>query len=258
MKIVSNQILALLQSKHSNDVFIPECKTGPTQVGSHQRFDAWVMPRSWVNHTTIGYEIKVSRQDFLGDDKWRGYLKYCHEFYFVCPPGIIQPQELDDGIGLLVCSANATRLYRKRKARRRDITISSGIWIYILMARVVVRREYVQETNQFSFWKSWLQRKKDYKNIGYLVSKRLQNLIKKDIYEIDQENKRLKNSIENLEIIKQFCIANKINYNYTSDWQLQNILDRASGLETIKQIRLLEKELKQFRENIEPLLKKGL
>jgi hypothetical protein len=63
----SYEIITLLKQKHYDDIFIPECKDGPTQLGSHLRMDAWVMKKSWANSCFIGYEEKVSRSDFLQD-----------------------------------------------------------------------------------------------------------------------------------------------------------------------------------------------
>ena len=65
-----------------------------------------VIPRSPRQHATI--------------DKWRGYLPYCNQFYFVTPPGLVDPGEVGSDAGLIVCSKNATRLYTKRKAPTRD------------------------------------------------------------------------------------------------------------------------------------------
>ena len=47
------------------------------------------------------FEVKASRSDFTGDDKWHHYIKYCHTFSFVCPYGLIAKDELPPGIGLL-------------------------------------------------------------------------------------------------------------------------------------------------------------
>lgn len=66
----SSAIVALLAARHVNDVFIPECKDGPTQSGSHLRMDAWAMNKSWAHPCAIGYEVKVTRADFIGDNKW--------------------------------------------------------------------------------------------------------------------------------------------------------------------------------------------
>lgn len=52
----------------------------------------------------IGYEIKVDRQDFRADEKWPGYLDYCHQLWFVAPKGVITAEDLDSldpDVGLL-------------------------------------------------------------------------------------------------------------------------------------------------------------
>lgn len=70
-----------------------------------------VRPGSMVDVATIdlktwivrGFEIKRSRQDFLRDDKWYGYLPFFNYFWFATPhPGIVLPEDLPDEIGLLV------------------------------------------------------------------------------------------------------------------------------------------------------------
>ena len=67
--------------------------------GEGRRIDMFYFNR-W-NRETKGYEIKVSRADFLQDKKWESYLKFCNWFYFVTPVGIIDPKELPDSIGLI-------------------------------------------------------------------------------------------------------------------------------------------------------------
>jgi len=66
---------------------------------ANRRIDAFYLRVH--DKTTKGYEIKVSRSDFLGDDKWDNYLKYCNYFYFVAPKGLIGKHELPDGVGLI-------------------------------------------------------------------------------------------------------------------------------------------------------------
>jgi len=67
--------------------------------GSKKRIDAFYFNR-W-NREAIGYEVKISRQDFLHDKKWEGYLEYCTKFYFAAPKGVIKPEELPESIGLI-------------------------------------------------------------------------------------------------------------------------------------------------------------
>jgi len=40
------------------------------------------MPRPLLNPACTGYDIKISRSDFLGDEKWTGYLPLCNLLYF--------------------------------------------------------------------------------------------------------------------------------------------------------------------------------
>lgn len=73
MTLTSAAVVELLRAKHSGDVFVEECKNGPTHSagrGGMVRMDAWAMPRSWAHPAVSGYEVKISRSDFLGDDKW--------------------------------------------------------------------------------------------------------------------------------------------------------------------------------------------
>lgn len=132
----SRDIIQLLKNRHREDVFVPECKNGSTHFGHHIRLDAWAMRKSWANAATFGYEIKVSRKDFLSDDKWTGYLDYCDMFYFVCPHGMIQPEELSESAGLLWVFKQGSGLRLKKKAPHRSVVIPEDFYRYLLMCRV--------------------------------------------------------------------------------------------------------------------------
>jgi len=200
-KITANVLLQALLNKHCTEVCVPQCKTGPTQGWGPGLLimDLWVMYRSWTNPKTICYEIKVSRNDFLKDDKWRGYLDFCSEFYFVAPPGIIQPTELPPEAGLLVCPG--TRLFTKKKAVSRDVLIPDLLWRYVLMARTTIVTE--RTFNQKGYWEGWLKDRKINGEFGCRVSKAIQETIKNEIEKVRIENRDLKQENENLEAIKQ-------------------------------------------------------
>lgn len=200
--ITAKDIIDLLAVKHSQDVFVAECKTGPSYGRACQRFDAWVLPRSYTQFRTIGYEVKVSRGDFMQDDKWQGYLPYCHEFNFVAPPGVIEPGELPEGIGLYVTSKNGTRLFRKRKAARRDIDIDISIYLYILISRCYIQGEY-NTPSQTEYWVKWLEDKDASLKIGHMASKRLGELYKINVQEVRTENRMLKDRINALEYMEK-------------------------------------------------------
>ncbi len=138
--ITADHISHLLAAKHKDDLFVAECKNGQSYGHNLLRIDAWVMLRTWSPPTTIGYEIKVNRQDFERDQKWIGYTDYCHQFYFVCPAGLIKSHELPKGVGLIWTTLNGERLQTKVRADRRNPEPLKAIELmrYVLMARSVI------------------------------------------------------------------------------------------------------------------------
>jgi len=193
--ISSKMILKLLATKHASDVFVSECKDGPTwgsgPYGSHLRMDAWVMKRSWANPLVIVYEAKIARGDFLGDEKWHLYLPYCNEFYFVCPTGLLAVEELPAEAGLLYVSRTGSRLYLKKKAQRRTVEIPEALYRYILMSRSRIDPEHEIDKNPggtAQYWREWLAQKGDNRKLGYEVS----TAIRRKVAAVEAENRRLR------------------------------------------------------------------
>lgn len=193
----------LLAERHKDDVFVPECKTGPSGVGS-LRLDGWAMKRSWSTPTTWGYEIKVSRSDFLNDDKWTGYLDCCSEFYWVCPWGLIQPNEVGRGAGLIYATKTGTRLVRKVKAVSRDVQIPESLWRYLLMSRTNIVRD-MHEANQETpaeYWHRWLKNRQIDRSFGARVGKAIRQAIEEQIFDVQNENERMKREVGRFESIR--------------------------------------------------------
>ena len=134
------EIRKLLEKKHSKDIIVFECKNGQTWDTKELRIlDAWVLKRTYNPLTFIGYEIKENRYDFEQDQKWTRYLDLCHEFYFVCPAGLIKSVDLPSYyIGLIW--ATKSRLHIKRKAERinPDMNKVNKLLLYILMSRIKI------------------------------------------------------------------------------------------------------------------------
>lgn len=204
MKITAKNLIDLLAVRHSGDIFVPECKNGPTQGASNLlKLDAWAMKRSWTNPITYGYEIKVSRSDFLSDNKWTGYLKYCSHFSFVAPTGVIKPDELPKRVGLIVPTKNGNKLLTKKKAPPRNVKIPEDLFRYVLMCRATIGSD-ISEGN-LEFWKSWLEDKEVSTELGRRVSKSLRKTIAEKITNVEIENMRLKSQNESLATISKFC-----------------------------------------------------
>ena len=132
-------IQKLLQSRHSGDVYVPECKTGETWTNKDLRIlDGWCLKRTYSPLTTIGYEIKCTRADFEQDQKWTKYLAYCHYFYFVCPAGLIRAYDLPPEIGIIWASKD--KLHTKHSAERSnpDPEKLNALLTYVLMSRSAI------------------------------------------------------------------------------------------------------------------------
>lgn len=199
MKPDSSHLLKLLRERHAEDVFVPECKNGPTQsVSNFARVDAWAMKKSWTRPCVWGYEIKVSRTDFVGDSKWMSYLPMCNELYFVAPKGLIRPDELSADVGLL--EVNGSRLVTKKKSGYRDIQIPENVWRYILMCRTNIKGEDKGDSDSVAYWRSWLEQKAEERELGYRVSRAIRDHVDR-VYE---ENRHLRQQMESYEQHKQF------------------------------------------------------
>lgn len=133
--ITSRDVRDLLEIKHRDDKIVHEAPTGPHAGRGYGQIDTWVLRTSWTQATTIGYEIKVTRRDFLADQKWMKYLPLCNEFYFVVAPGVCGLEEVPEAAGLMVCSKNAARLFTKKKAPYREAEDLDLIFRAVLMNR---------------------------------------------------------------------------------------------------------------------------
>lgn len=208
------KILGLLADKHAGDVFVRECKNGPSQMTTHLRIDAWAMKRSWSKPCVTAYEVKVSRADFLRDDKWPGYLPYSNQFYFVAPSGVVLPDELPAEVGLLLVSQTGTKLYTKKKAQHRAVDIPESLFRYILMSRAVIRNERgigvspnPGATTSKEFWEDWLKEKKIDREFGYMVGKTMHQRFKQEVHAVRNENNRLKLLVASHEKVQDFLCS---------------------------------------------------
>jgi hypothetical protein len=248
-------VLQLLRDRHADDVFVSECKNGPTHIADDlQILDAWVMRKSWAHPLIIGYEIKVARSDFMQDTKWQGYLKWCNEFYFVCPSNVIRPEELPPEVGLIWCSKNMTRLFSKRKAVYRQIDSPDALFRYILMARARITRDQQPKENNIAYWKKWMKQREGKLLLGRSVSRRLNKVVDEQIDKVARENKRLKTRSEELEEIRELLHKLGIDSDWISSYaverriaELQGALPK--GLES--SIKRTISALENFQQNIQ-------
>jgi hypothetical protein len=169
----------LLAARHPADnwVYVPRCKTGPTAYATHLHImDAWAFRKSWAHPCAVGYEIKVDRGDFLRDEKWRKYLAYTNQFFFVAPKRVIQPNELPPEAGLMEATTNCRLLLVKKQSVYRDAEILPGVYQYVLMHRAQIKAlEWGQDREErVRWWREWLENQGCMAEVGHRVSKALQ------------------------------------------------------------------------------------
>lgn len=141
-RITSTDIKVALKEMHNSrsTYFITECKTCSTYFPDPQGlliFDGLAITKSYTKPCIVGYEIKVSRSDFLGDNKWHLYLQYCNEFFFVVPKGLVSKDELPEGVRLIYYDPDAKQELRTvKKAQYRKIEEPVGAYKYIIYSRL--------------------------------------------------------------------------------------------------------------------------
>lgn len=184
--------MELLRDRHAGEFFIEEAKTGSSwgrSLGSGERLDGWVLRNTWSPLTTVGYEIKISRADFSADHKWRDYLPYCHQFYFVVPAGLVNKGEIAAEAGLLWAYANrltAIKAAPRRDARAEDLV---SIMAYALMSRArAVRNMYEANAVARDEWRAWLLGEMRDGHIGHLVGAKLRERLDR-LYWFEQRAK---------------------------------------------------------------------
>lgn len=191
MTISSGTIVELLRVKHAKDVFVTECKDGPSQSASHSRLDVWAMKKSWANPLSVGYEIKVSRGDFLQDNKWRSYLPCCNEFSFVAPKGLIKVDELSAECGLIEL-VGTSRLVTRKRAPYRQIEPPETLYRYLLMCRAKITREWHdQQQSKADRLREWLACKDENQQLAWEVSNAVKDHVRKVQAKNDELTKRM-------------------------------------------------------------------
>lgn len=252
-------LLQLLRDRHAKDILVDECMMGP---GGSRRMDAWVLVPTWSPPTYIGYEIKVSRSDFLNDSKWPAYLPACHQFYWVCPYGLIKPEEVSEGAGLLWASKNGTKLYAKVKAPRREVdqVAVRKLMQHVLMCRTKIvpgvfsgRREAAEDRLAQS--KKLLDQLSERKRIGASLAYKLSQRGREAVL----ENAKLREKIERWGQFRALLVAHGVDPE-ASRWQGEDQIRKAIGLVDKSiglDLRRHAKRLEQAADAVDALRGKG-
>lgn len=84
----------------------------------------------------VVHEVKVSRADFLADlakpQKRAGYARFSEAFFYVAPGGMIKPEEIPDGCGLLEERTPGDFTFVKR-AKRKKVELTARDFMNLIL-----------------------------------------------------------------------------------------------------------------------------
>lgn len=252
-KVTSIDIKKALAGYHPKDYFITECKTCSTYFPDPQgmlKFDGLAMTRSYTAPCITGYEIKISRSDFLGDNKWHLYLQYCNEFYFVVPAGLIAKEEIPENVGLIYYYPEKEKLLKKRKAVYRKIEEPVGIYKYIIYSRLDQERIPFYE-NRAEYAKDYLADQSEKRNIGWKLGSRMAQ----DLHDCQERLEKLANvesQLEQFHKIEKILEKHQIpgwRWRWDEEDRLKG-LDEALGSSYPKGLNMVENSLQTALDNL--------
>lgn len=181
--------------------FFSELRVGTGYTGgSHnqvkipeQRLDGWTI-NCWPSKglTTIAFEIKVSRSDFLSEianpDKRQQAISLSNEFYFVVPDGLIKVDEIPEECGLIAAKENSIRIVKK------PVSNDDPLLNWHFVASIARRSGEVSTET-------------------YRVEKQRSSRILRQLEQVKKENRRLKEAIN-----ERISIAWYLERNYPELW----------------------------------------
>jgi len=255
-------INSLITYRHREDMLFAEAMQGSSRrvdAGvSRRRLDYWVVVPSWSKPRYIGYEVKVSRSDFLRDDKAHTYESQCTEFIWVTAKGVVHDiREIPEGHGWQELSANGARIVTKKKAPRikPDTNAIHNAIKSVLMRAIAPRAGLTKR----EFFEVWLERREIDNTLGRMVSRKLRQEITEKINKVEAENIRLKRENKHLQSVKEMIEDADLKHCYSSAGVAQQLIaqakEAASGISvgTIQRIDRARVKLERITKELRDL-----
>lgn len=253
MKVRATDIKHALSLKHREDFFLTEVKNGSTWSNNALAImDALAIKKSWAKPCLTGYEVKVSRSDFMNDEKWPIYKSLCHRFYFACPKDLIQPDELPDDVGLVWFNPEKKNIYTRKKAPFRDIELSADLFYYIILSRLDNEKHPFFSSNR-EMMEQYVLDKASKRELGMKVASKMAMQmaeLETEAAHLKNKNERLTFQNEQFESLLKVMEKHGLNANR---WNAEDELDKALStavppkfLETIETIQKASNRLTEI------------
>jgi hypothetical protein len=107
----------------TGEAVVTEMGLGARYISTGGFVDVASFRLSWTNGRLVGWEVKVSRADFLADvraGKWARYTVYFDRFFFAAPVGLLKKGEIPKGCGLIVRGAQSWTTTKASRMQRPD------------------------------------------------------------------------------------------------------------------------------------------
>lgn len=185
--ISSSKVLTLLRQKYDKDHITYDEIKG---VVGNGRLDFLAVRASWSHPVIEAHEVKVSRRDFVQDNKWHPYLQSCHLFWFVTAPHVVKDvSEIPEEAGWMEVSANAARLFVRKKAPRRVMSDCNEAKVYKQMLhKGFYGKSYLDPSlSRVSALRAFVMQREESSELAYCVSRKIQAVVAA----VKAENKKL-------------------------------------------------------------------
>ncbi|HYG60717.1 MAG TPA: MmcB family DNA repair protein [Symbiobacteriaceae bacterium] len=249
-------IKQVLQKKHAQETFFTEVKTGPTIAASSsdlQKIDALAIKPSWSNPCFTAYEVKVSRNDFMRDDKWANYRNYCHRFYFACPSGLIKPEELPEDVGLVWVNADGGYSVR-RAALFRPIEIPWEMLYYLVISRMDHERHPFFSSRR-EYFEAFVADRADRAALKYRVSTKWAGLLKElqeKVSAAEHTAKKAEKGLKALEVLREFNVYTGYGDDF-NDFELRQRLTTGAGKRAVAAVQRAAVHLQEAMKQLQAL-----
>ncbi len=204
----AHDVEGLLRVKYADYFYRSEMQG----VKGNGRLDGIAIRPSWAHPEVHGFEIKVSRRDFIQDDKWTAYLPSCKQFWFVTGPGIVDKAEIPEQAGWIEASAQGARLLIRKKAPVRKMTPEDEAHLF---RRIIHGIHYAgqrapwngEEVSAEDRLRLWLKEKEDKATLSGLVSAKIRRIVGA----VNERNHQLQVENASLKELKAACDSLGVN-----------------------------------------------
>ena len=233
-KLSARQVTMALRNRFEpKHVVFTEVKDGATYGRLHRRLDLVAIKKTWTPVTILCAEVKVSRSDFLRDDKWPEYMALCNKFYWACPKGLIKPDEIDTKCGLIY-AYNEARCRVVKKALYRVQSPDTMLLLYLILWRADLSKSS-RKQNMAAILEEMNLRKEIGDRYAYHVSTQLREA-ERVVVEAKQDRKRVRLAATattiKAKLVLDWCAENDVR-----DYELRRLLDDITTARGVAQLK---------------------